>query len=310
MNPGIEAVVHCAANALVDESRRYPERYLADNVTNGTNLIVAAVRFNVGRFLLVSTAGIFGADVPVPIVESAPVFPGSPYGESLYLLERVLGWYDRVAGLRFASLRCFNVAGATECYGEYRVPQIHLIPALLDVALDQRSHLTLFGDTYPTPDGSCMRDYIHVLNVAQAIMRVVQALDNHSRIYNLGSGTGHSTKEVIALARRVTGQPIPMWSSPVGHSSQRSRSPRRRRFGESWAGSRSSPIWNVLSVVPGPGRASIPRATSATNHGIAITSLFFSLRFYFSDCLVPACCRRMVRLCRRSGTLQRSLTLV
>lgn len=208
-NPGIDAVVHCAANALVDDSRRQPDRYLRDNVANGLNLITTAVRFNVRRFILTSTADIFGAGVPIPIVEQAPVFPGSPYGESLYLLERILGWYDRIAGLRFASLRCFNVAGATECCGEYRVPQPHLIPALLDVALGKSSHLTLFGDDYPTPDGSCIRDYIHVVDVAHVIMRVMHALDTHSRIYNLGTGTGYSTKEVIALARSITGRPIP-----------------------------------------------------------------------------------------------------
>lgn len=206
---GIEAVIHCAGHGLIGESWRQLEYYLRDNVTDGVNLIATAIRFNVGRFILISTANVFGVPGPVPIIEHASVVPSSPYGESLYILERVLAWYDRIVDLRFVVLRCFNVAGATERCGEYHVPETHLIPTLLRVALGKQSHFTLFGDDYHTPDGTCIRDYIHVVDVARAIMEVLPLLDKQSRTYNLGGGIGYSTKDVITTARRVTGHPIP-----------------------------------------------------------------------------------------------------
>jgi len=206
---GIGCIIHCAGNALVGESWRQLDQYLHDNVTNGINLIATAIRFNVDRFILISTADVFGATGPVPIIEQASIFPSSPYGESLYMLERMLSWYDRITGLRYAVLRCFNVAGATEQCGEYHVPEAHLIPTLLHVALGKQAHFTLFGDDYHTPDGTCVRDYIHVVDVARAIIEVLPVLDKHSRTYNLGGGVGYSNKDVITMARRVTGHPIP-----------------------------------------------------------------------------------------------------
>jgi UDP-glucose 4-epimerase len=206
---GIEAVLHFGAFAQVAESMRRPERYLRDNIVGGINLLATAVRHDVSRFVLASSADVYGAPARVPIIEPEYIAPRSPYGESLYTLERALSWYERTAGLRFAVVRCFNVAGATERCGEDHNPEIHPIPLLLQVALGQREHITLFGDDHPTPDGTCIRDYIHVVDVAQAIIQVLPVLDQHSRMYNLGSGKGYSNKEVIAMARQVTGHAIP-----------------------------------------------------------------------------------------------------
>jgi UDP-glucose 4-epimerase len=207
--PGTETVLHLGASTQLAESMQRPERYLRDNVVGGINLIATAVRHDVGRFILASTVDVYGTPARVPIIEPEHIAPRSPYGESLYTLERALGWYERVAGVRYAILRCFNVAGATERCGEHHKPETHLIPTLLSVALGKREHFTLFGDDHPTPDGTCIRDYIHVIDVAQAIIRVLPALEQRSRIYNLGAGKGYSSKEVIAVARQVTGHPIP-----------------------------------------------------------------------------------------------------
>jgi UDP-glucose 4-epimerase len=210
----IDIVIHVAGNTAVGESLQQPERYLHDNVVNGMNLIATAARHDVGRFILASSADVYGAPARVPIIEPERIAPRSPYGESLYTLERALRWYEHILGVRYAVLRCFNVAGATERCGEHHVPETHLIPSLLQVALGQREYVTLFGDDHPTPDGTCIRDYIHVVDVAQAIIRVLPALDQRSRIYNLGSGKGFSNKEVIAMARQVTGHPIPCVVEP------------------------------------------------------------------------------------------------
>ena len=212
--PGIEGVMHFASYTLVGESMQRPELYLRDNLANGINLITAAVRHDVGRFILSSTANLFDDPERIPIDEAERIVPGSPYGESKYMIERALGWYERIMGLRFAALRYFNAAGATARVGEHHVPETHIIPLVLSVALGQREHFTLFGDDYPTPDGTCVRDYIHVVDLAQAHILALAALDQGSRTYNLGNGRGFSNKEVIEVARKVTGHPIPYVVGP------------------------------------------------------------------------------------------------
>ena len=204
-----EAVMHFASNTLVGESMAQPFLYIGDNVTNGLNLIRSAVEHGVRRFILSSTANLFDQPERIPIDEKERIVPGSPYGESKFILERILHWMDRIYGLRYAALRYFNAAGATKERGEDHHPETHLIPVVLQVALGQRESIAIFGDDYPTRDGTPVRDYIHVSDLAQAHILALHALDRGSRTYNLGSGQGFSVKEVIETARGVTGHPIP-----------------------------------------------------------------------------------------------------
>ena len=163
----------------------------------------------VERFILSSTANLFGAPTSAVIDEQAPIAPGSPYGESKWALERALDWLSQTKGLRFASLRYFNAAGASEARGEHHTPETHLIPLVLQVAAGQRDHITIFGDDYDTPDGTCIRDYIHVLDLAEAHVLALKALEQGNRVYNLGNGEGFSVRQVIETARAVTGEAIP-----------------------------------------------------------------------------------------------------
>ncbi|HOV48734.1 MAG: UDP-glucose 4-epimerase GalE [Anaerolineae bacterium] len=204
-----EAVMHFASNTLVGESMALPFKYLGDNVTNGLNLLQNAVTYGAQRFILSSTANLFDDPQRIPIAETERIVPGSPYGESKHILERLLYWLDRVYGLRYATLRYFNAAGATAQRGEDHHPETHLIPLTLQVALGQRESIKVFGDDYPTPDGTCIRDYIHVSDLAQAHILALYALDKGSRRYNLGNGLGFSVMEVIQACRDVTGHPIP-----------------------------------------------------------------------------------------------------
>ncbi len=213
-NPGIEAVMHFASYTLVGESMQRPELYLRGNIVSGINLLEAAVRHGAGRFILSSTANLFGIPGKVPIDESEPIEPGSPYGESKYWMERALAWYERVHGLRYGALRYFNAAGATERLGEHHEPETHIIPLVLGVALEKREKFTIFGDDYPTPDGTCIRDYVHVVDLAQAHILTLEALDGGSRTYNLGNGRGYSNRELVETARQVTGHPIPCEIGP------------------------------------------------------------------------------------------------
>jgi len=206
---GFDAVMHFASNTLVGESMAEPFKYLGDNVVNGLNLLRAAVESGAGRFILSSTANLFDKPRRQPIDEQEDIVPGSPYGESKHILERLLYWLDRVYGLRYATLRYFNAAGATAQRGEDHHPETHLIPLTLQVALGQRESIKVFGDDYPTPDGTCIRDYIHVSDLAQAHILALYALDKGSRRYNLGNGLGFSVMEVIQACRDVTGHPIP-----------------------------------------------------------------------------------------------------
>jgi UDP-glucose 4-epimerase len=209
-----DAVMHFASHTLVGESMQRPFLYLGTNVVGGLNLLQSMSERGVRRFILSSTANLFDAPERIPIAEHERIVPGSPYGESKHILERMLYWLDRVQGLRYAALRYFNAAGASPDRGEDHHPELHLIPIVLQVALGQRADVTVFGDDYPTPDGTCVRDYIHVVDLAQAHVLALRALDGGSRVYNLGNGQGFSVRQVIETARRITGHPIPARTGP------------------------------------------------------------------------------------------------
>ncbi|HFD39693.1 MAG TPA: UDP-glucose 4-epimerase GalE [Anaerolineae bacterium] len=209
-----DAVMHFASYTLVGDSMQHPFKYLGENVTNGLHLLQAMIAHGVRRFILSSTANLFDRPQRIPIDETEPIIPGSPYGESKFILERMLHWLDRIHGLRYAALRYFNAAGATAERGEDHHPETHLIPLVLQVALGQREQIAIFGSDYPTRDGTCVRDYIHVLDLAQAHILALRALDRGSRTYNLGNGQGYTVREVIETARQVTGHPIPAVDAP------------------------------------------------------------------------------------------------
>jgi UDP-glucose 4-epimerase len=204
-----DAIMHFAAYSLVGESMETPFKYLGENVTNALHLLESAVAHGVNKFILSSTANLFDAPEKMPIAETEQIVPGSPYGESKAIIERTLYWLEKTSGLRYACLRYFNAAGATPERGEDHSPECHLIPLVLQVALGQRDSIKMFGDDYETPDGTCVRDYIHVLDLAQAHILALEALEEGSRVYNLGNGQGYSVKEVVETARAVTGHPIP-----------------------------------------------------------------------------------------------------
>jgi UDP-glucose 4-epimerase len=211
-----EAVMHFASHTLVGESMEQPFKYLGENVTNGLNLLQEAVAHGARRFILSSSANLFADPQRMPIDEAERIVAGSPYGESKYILERMLHWLDRVYGFRYAALRYFNAAGASPDggRGEDHTPETHLIPRVLQVALGQRDQIVIFGDDYPTRDGTCVRDYIHVTDLAQAHILALKALDKGSRTYNLGNGQGFTIQEVLETARQVTGHPIPAVVGP------------------------------------------------------------------------------------------------
>ena len=208
------AVMHFASHLRVGESMEKPFMYLGENVTNGLNLLETMVAHGVGRFILSSTAALFGQPERIPIDEGGRLVPGSPYGESKFILERVLKWLDEIHGLRYAALRYFNAAGATPARGEDHRPESHLVPLVLQVALGQRESIQIYGTDYATRDGTCVRDYIHVLDLAQAHILALRALDEGSRTYNLGNGEGYTVLEVIEMAREVTGHAIPAVEGP------------------------------------------------------------------------------------------------
>jgi UDP-glucose 4-epimerase len=209
-----DAVMHFAARSLVGESMVHPFPYLRDNVVNGLNLIEACVAAGVDRFILSSTANLFGQAAGPLIDEHSAILPGSPYGESKWALERALKWVAETRGLRYASLRYFNAAGASVMRGEHHEPETHLIPLVLQAAAGHRESITIFGDDYDTPDGTCIRDYVHVLDLAEAHVLALTAMEERNRIYNLGNGEGFSVRQVIDTARRVTGKAIPEQIGP------------------------------------------------------------------------------------------------
>ncbi len=205
----IEAVIHMAADSLVGESVQQPAKYYRNNVVAGLSLLDAMLECEVKRLVFSSTAATYGEPAKQPIEETDPTAPTNPYGETKLAFEHALKWYDAAYGLRYASLRYFNAAGATEHCGESHNPETHLIPIVLQAAAGTREAVEIYGEDYATADGTCVRDYIHVVDLARAHILSLTALDEGSRIYNLGcGGDGYSVRQVIETAREVTGREI------------------------------------------------------------------------------------------------------
>lgn len=203
-----DAVMHFAANALVGESMENPSKYFRNNVCSGINLLDAMIAADVRKLVFSSTCATFGPPETVPIDESFPQHPINPYGESKLAFEKVLRWYDQIHGLKSVSLRYFNAAGASDKFGEDHRCETHLIPNVLKVALGQKSYVKVFGSDYDTPDGTCIRDYIHIHDLSRAHVLALAA--RSSAFYNLGTGGGSSVREVIDICRKVTGKKIPV----------------------------------------------------------------------------------------------------
>jgi UDP-glucose 4-epimerase len=210
-----DAVMHFAALALVGDSMKHPERYFRNNVTNSLNLLECCAANHVSRFVFSSTAAVFGDPQTPLIVESSPKAPLNPYGESKLQVEAMLRWFQQIHGVRYAVLRYFNVAGAWDGHGEHHDPESHLIPIVLQVAMGKRASVSVFGRDYPTPDGTCVRDYVHIYDLAMAHLLVMDGLkDREALAYNLGNGNGFSVRAVIEAARKITGHPIPTVEAP------------------------------------------------------------------------------------------------
>jgi len=206
----IDAVMHFAALIEAGESMKVPEQFFRNNTASTLALLESMLQAKVMRFVFSSTAALYGEPENIPIRETDPLRPTNAYGESKLLVERMLSWFHRIHSLRYASLRYFNAAGATETLGEAHHPESHLIPLILQVALGQRKAISIYGTDYRTNDGTCVRDYIHVLDLAQAHVLALEALASRDQlIFNLGNGRGFSVREVIEVARKVTGHPIP-----------------------------------------------------------------------------------------------------
>jgi UDP-glucose 4-epimerase len=201
-----QAVMHFAANALVGESMQNPSKYFRNNVSAGLNLLDAAVEFGVRKFVFSSTCATFGIPESTPIDESLPQRPINPYGDSKLMFEKILRWYHEIHKLSFVALRYFNAAGASERFGEDHRIETHLIPNILKVALGQKDCVEIYGTNYPTPDGTCIRDYIHILDLAEA--HILAVTFEKSGFYNLGTGGGTSVREVIEACKKITGRPI------------------------------------------------------------------------------------------------------
>jgi len=211
----IDAVIHMAAYSLVGESVEQPAKYYHNNVVAGLVLLDAMRECGVSRIVFSSTAAVYGKPKGQPILESAPLNPTNPYGETKLAFERAMHWYERAYGLRYASLRYFNAAGATEKCGEDHDPETHIIPITLQAAAGKRAQVEIFGDDYLTPDGTCVRDYIHVVDLARAHILALGVLSERSVIYNLGcGGDGYSVRDVIETVRRVTGREVPVRMGP------------------------------------------------------------------------------------------------
>ena len=207
-----EVIIHFAALALVGESMVNPGKYFANNVGHGTNLLNAAVAAGVRKFVFSSTCATYGPPDRVPMTEDLPQRPVNPYGESKLMFEKMLRWYHEIHGLEFVAFRYFNAAGASARFGEHHRLESHLIPNILKVALAQAPHCEIFGTDYPTPDGTCIRDYIHVADLAQA--HLLAMAPGKQGFYNLGNGEGYSVREVIQACEKVTGQKITTVEKP------------------------------------------------------------------------------------------------
>jgi UDP-glucose 4-epimerase len=203
------AVIHMAASSEVGESVRDPLKYYRNNLVAGLNLLEAMAETDVTKIVFSSTAAVYGAPLEQPIPENAPTNPTNPYGETKLAFEKALRWYQKSSALKYISLRYFNAAGASGSFGERHDPETHLIPLILETALGKREFIEVFGTDYPTRDGTCVRDYIHVSDLARAHILALENIEHHSGIYNLGcGGRGFTVKEVIETARRVTGRKI------------------------------------------------------------------------------------------------------
>ncbi|MCX7774198.1 MAG: UDP-glucose 4-epimerase GalE [Clostridia bacterium] len=214
----IDAVIHFAADSLVGESVAEPLKYYNNNVAGAMSLLEKMKTYNVKRIVFSSTAATYGEPENTPILESDRTLPTNPYGETKLAIETMLKWSDTAYGIRYVALRYFNAAGAHKsgAIGEDHNPESHLIPIILQVALGKRDRIQIFGDDYPTPDGTCLRDYIHVSDLASAHLLALDSLRNggESAVYNLGNGKGFSVKEVIEAAREITGHKIPQTVVP------------------------------------------------------------------------------------------------
>jgi UDP-glucose 4-epimerase len=204
--------MHFAANALVGESMRDPSKYFRNNICNGLNLLDAMIATGIQRLVFSSTCAIFGLPDRLPIEETTPARPINPYGESKLAFEKILQWYDRIHGLRFVSLRYFNAAGATKNFGEDHRQETHLIPNVLKVALGEKPNVEIYGTDYETADGTCVRDYIHIVDLARAHILALDA--PNSAFYNLGTGGGSSVREVVVACAKVTGREIATIEKP------------------------------------------------------------------------------------------------
>ncbi len=202
-----EAILHFAANALVGESMTNPSKYFRNNVANGLNLLDAAVACGVKKFVFSSTCATYGPPERVPMTEDLPQRPINPYGESKLMFEKILQWFQGLHGLEFIAFRYFNAAGASAKFGEHHRVETHLIPNVLKVALGQAQQCEIYGTDYPTPDGTCIRDYIHIVDLAQA--HILGLAPGKTGFYNLGNGDGYSVKQVIETCEKITGVKIP-----------------------------------------------------------------------------------------------------
>jgi UDP-glucose 4-epimerase len=205
---GAEAVVHFAANALVGESMADPGKYFRNNVAAGVNLLDSSVEAGIRKFVFSSTCATYGTPERVPMTEDLPQRPVNPYGESKLMFERMLDWYSRIHGMEFVAFRYFNAAGASDNFGEHHRIETHLIPNILKVPLGQAGKCEIYGTDYPTPDGTCVRDYIHIIDLAQAHILALQP--GRKGFFNLGNGEGYSVREVIRACEKVCGQKIPL----------------------------------------------------------------------------------------------------
>jgi UDP-glucose 4-epimerase len=207
-----DGVIHFAANALVGESMANPGKYFRNNVCGGLNLLEAAVGTGVKKFVFSSTCATYGNPDRIPMTEDLPQSPMNPYGESKLMFERILQWYQQIYGLEFVAFRYFNAAGASGRFGEHHRVETHLIPNVLKVPLGQAEQCQIFGTDYPTPDGTCIRDYIHVVDLAQAHLQALAP--GLQGFYNLGNGEGYSVREVIRMCEKVSGKAIPVVEQP------------------------------------------------------------------------------------------------
>lgn len=207
-----EAILHFAASALVGESMTNPGKYFHNNVANGLKLLEAAVEASVKKFVFSSTCATYGPPDRLPMTEDLPQRPINPYGESKLMFERMLHWYHEVKGLNFVAFRYFNAAGASKRFGEHHRIETHLIPNVLKVALGQKSHCEIFGTDYPTPDGTCIRDYIHISDLSQA--HILALAPDKQGFFNLGNGDGYSVRQVIQTCEKISGKQIPAHEKP------------------------------------------------------------------------------------------------